>query len=100
MGVRTPENTPTTDRPAVTGPELAGSPAGPDSWVAQAIAEQEEYVKRWRSCAGIDGSHADAVGLPHSWDTYSTAPGGPKYQACWRCRVTRTREDYEVKVGA
>ena len=89
----TPENHPDTN----TG----GSPAGPDSWVAEAIASQEEHIRRVRSCTGINNSHADASpGLSHSWDTFATAPGGPKYQACWRCRVTRTREDYAIKQAA
>ena len=40
-----------------------------------AIAEQEEHVKRNTSCGGV-------LGAPHSWDRYSTAPGGPTYRAC------------------
>lgn len=91
----------TTSQNPDQNPEPGGSPAGPDSWVAQAIAEQEEHLRRVRSCTGINGSHADAhPGLSHSWDSFSTAPGGPKYEACWRCRVTRTPADYAIKTTA
>lgn len=72
---------------------------GPEKWVPEAIAQQEEHVKRSKSCTGINGSHP-GVGLSHSWDLYSTAPGGPKYEACWRCRVTKTDADYQTRLAA
>lgn len=61
--------------------------------IAEAIAQQEEYLKRIRTCSA-------GRFLPHAWETYSTAPGGPKYQACWRCKVTKTDEDYQIKQKA
>jgi hypothetical protein len=68
-----------------------GSPTGPGSWVAEAIAEQEEYIKRSGSCKGV-------IGLPHDWDRFAAEPG-VYYSACTRCRVTKTRDDYATKIG-
>lgn len=69
--------------------------------VAEAIAQQEEHIKRSTSCTGINNSHAGSrPGLNHSWDTFSAAPGGPTFQACWRCRATKTDADYQVKRAA
>lgn len=63
---------------------------GPEKWVPEAIAEQEEYIKRVHSCNGV-------LGLSHSWERFAAAPG-VYYQACWRCQVTKTGEDYERKL--
>lgn len=60
---------------------------------AAAVAEQEDYLKRVRSCGG-------QLGMPHSWDTFSAGPGRSKYRACWRCRATETRADYRAKTLA
>lgn len=65
---------------------------GPEKWVPEAIAEQEEYLKRMRSCG-------DVLGSAHRWDTFSAAPGA-SYEACWRCRVTKTPADYATKMRA
>lgn len=64
--------------------------------IAEAIAQQEEHIKRSLSCGGR------GTMLSHSWATFSAAPGGPTYEACWRagCRVTRTDDDYQRKIGA
>lgn len=67
--------------------------------IREAIAKQEEYIKRRGSCT-FPGEDRPRVGLPHSWETFSTVPGGPTYQACFRCRVTRTAEDYQIKLGS
>lgn len=64
---------------------------GPETWVPEAIAEQEEYIKRVHSCSG-------QLGLPHAWDRFAAAPG-VYYSACWRCRVAETPEDYARKHG-
>lgn len=64
---------------------------GPEKWVPEAIAEQEEGLKRWKSCLG-------QLGLPHTWQTVSE-PGGLEYEACVRCQVTRTPEDYRTKLA-
>lgn len=62
---------------------------GPETWVAEAIAEQEEYIRRIGSCSGVTGT-------PHAWDRFAAGPG-VYYTACTRCRVTKTREDYARK---
>lgn len=77
------------------------SEPGAEKWVPDAIAQQEEYLKRSASCSGTSDPNASArVGMSHSWDTYSTAPNGPKYDACWRCRVTKTDADHQIKTAA
>jgi hypothetical protein len=62
---------------------------GPETWVPEAIAEQEEYIRRISSCTGV-------LGLPHAYERFAAA-SGVYYNACTRCRVTQTREDYERK---
>lgn len=63
-----------------------GSPAGPESWVAQAVAQQEEHLRRQRPCEVTSG--------PHSWDYFARRPK-VRIRACWRCGVTATDEDYQ-----
>lgn len=69
------------------------------TWIAEAIAQQEEHLRRSRSCSGSPTRTDPVVGMSHSWDRYSPAPGHETYQACWRCRVTRTDEDWQRKVA-
>ena len=59
--------------------------------IAEAIAQQEEYLRRIRSCQG-------RLYVSHSWDTFSPRPG-VFIQACWRCRVTKTDADYQQQVA-
>jgi hypothetical protein len=59
--------------------------------IAEAIAEQEEHIKRQTSCGGV-------IGRSHRWDRFAAKPG-MYYEACWRCRVTRTSEDHRIKLG-
>jgi hypothetical protein len=59
--------------------------------VKDAIAEQEELIKRLASCEGIAGAR-------HHWASYADEPGR-HYQRCGVCGVTRTREDYAIKKG-
>jgi len=61
--------------------------------IEAAICEQEEHIRRSTSCGG-------RVGRAHSWDVFSVAPGGPKYEACGRCHVTRTPADYATRAAA
>lgn len=73
---------------------------GPETWVREAIAEQEAHIKRWRSCM-------DTLGRPHSYRdmTASPNPAAPDedpipsvtYRACATCGVTETREDYQTQ---
>lgn len=65
-------------------------------WITDAIAQQEEYLRRRRECSGSAECVEPVLGLSHSWETFSTAPDGPSYQACWRCRVTRSDEDFQA----
>lgn len=104
-----------TDRP--THPASNASPASSDThdpvlvepsaenWVREAIAEQEEHIKRWRSCM-------DTLGRAHTYtvthlntegDAGSPSAGSPStgasYRACATCGVTQTREDYRICRG-
>lgn len=63
-----------------------------DNWVAEAIAEQEEHIKRVTSCKGV-------VGMAHSFDTFSMGPSKAKVRKCWRCGVTETPEDYAKNIA-
>lgn len=74
----------------ITGMDTSHEYVGPEKWVPEAIAEQEEYIKRIHSCSG-------QTGLPHAWDRFAAAPG-VYYSACTRCRVTENREDYDQKI--
>lgn len=74
-----------------TNESTPGSPAD-GSWVTEAIAEQEEYIKRIHSCL-------EQTGLAHIFEQFAAAPG-VYYRACTRCRVTETREDYATKLGS
>lgn len=60
-------------------------------WIAEAIAEQEEHIKRTQSCQ-------DRRGQAHSYDQFSATPG-KHHRQCWRCGVTETAEDYAIKRG-
>lgn len=57
----------------------------------KAIAAQEEYLKRMRSCSGI-------LGLSHSWERIA-GEHGVYYWACHKCGVTRSSKDYSRKLG-
>lgn len=68
---------------------------GPETWVREAIAEQEEYLKRRRSCAEVRFRS-------HQYRTVeATRPDGTavSYEACAVCDVTRTAEDYRVRLS-
>lgn len=82
IGMSTSQNTPD---------QTPGSPAD-GSWVTEAIAEQEEYIKRIHSCMEV-------VGTPHTYERFTARPG-VYYSACTRCRVTETSEDYATKLGS
>lgn len=69
------------------------------AWVAEAIAQQEEHLRRVRCCSGSREKSEPVIGLAHSWDQFSPAPGASPYQACWRCGVTRTLEDWERRTA-
>lgn len=66
--------------------------AAEGGWVSEAIAQQEEYLKRRRACQDIPLR-------PHSFDQFSVAPGAPTYRACFRCKVTETDADYQTLVA-
>lgn len=68
-------------------------------WITEAVAQQEEDLRRSRSCTGGSGKTRPMIGLAHSWDRFSPAPGHKIYEACWRCGVTRTDEDYQRKLA-
>ncbi len=62
-----------------------------ESEVKAAIASQEEYLKRERSCSGV-------LGKSHSWRRYGNPATRKPYEACVVCDVTRTADDYAVKI--
>lgn len=64
--------------------------------VREAIAQQEEYLIRRKSCSPERWPNGF---VKHSWDQFSLYPQGPTYEACFNCRVTKTDEDYRKKIG-
>lgn len=85
----------------VNNDDAGGSPAGPESWVARAIAQQEEHIKRTKSCGG-------RVGRAHTWvdrERPAAELALPdktwvlSWSECAVCEVTKTDEDYLVKMG-
>lgn len=68
-------------------------PTGPETWVREAIAEQEEHLKRIRPCQGIPlRAHRFA---PHGRpDATGTIAGASLVSRCIACGVTETPEDY------
>lgn len=67
--------------------------------IAEAVASQEEYIKRWKSCGEV-------VGRAHKFKTFRgpdsqlPVPGEATWRQCVACDVTETREDYEKKLAA
>lgn len=59
-----------------------------DDWVRSAIAEQEEYLKRMRSCRAQPGR-------AHGWRTFGSLGRDKAWEACVVCGVSRSRDDYE-----
>lgn len=81
--------------------ENLGSPAD-GSWVTEAIAEQEEYIKRMHSCL-------EQLGRPHRFETIRpyrllgtgvSVPDNETWRQCLNCGVTETSEDYARKLAA
>lgn len=56
----------------------------------------DERRKRQQPCPAPSAGQEP---VDHSWETFSVEPGGPSYSMCWRCRVTRTDRDYQLKKG-
>lgn len=71
---------------------------GPELWVREAIAEQEEYIKRWRGCGGKPIRHTfGPFGAPAQDGAIESAA---TWSACIVCGVTQTRADYRVRSAA
>lgn len=72
---------------------------GPEKWVPEAIASQEEYIRRISSCGGV-------IGKGHRFETFRgpdsklPVPDEVTWRECTGCGVTETREDYERKLAA
>lgn len=70
-----------------------------EKWVADAIAEQEEYIRRFRSCE-------DVPCKAHRYETFRgpdsklPVPDEVTWRECVACSVTETREDYARKLQA
>jgi hypothetical protein len=61
-----------------------------EGWVSDAIASQEEHIKRVSSCTGV-------VGVYHRWAMFDNPKTGKSYEACSRCSVSATPDDYAIK---
>jgi len=76
--------------------ENVGSPAE-GSWVTEAIAEQEEHIKRWKSCDEVVG-RAHRFEMFRGPDSKLPVPDEVTWRQCVNCDVTETREDYATKL--
>lgn len=56
-------------------------------WVAEAVAAQEEYLKRVRSCCG-------ELGAGHAFRRFGRPGRQRAVVRCVVCGVTQTREDF------
>lgn len=56
--------------------------------IAEAIAAQEEHIKRETSCLG-------RLYVSHRW-----VAGAGAWQECERCGVTKSTRDYDAKLAA
>ena len=65
--------------------------------IAEAIAEQEEHIRRVQSCRGVSGNLV--VGSAHQWRRHGNPRTKAAFEACVLCGVTRTREDYAARKG-
>ena len=63
-----------------------------ENWIREAIAEQEEHIRRSTSCRGV-------IGVSHKWGTSTNSQTGATYEACTVCGVTRTSEDYAARLA-
>ncbi len=73
------------------------------SEIKTAVAQQEEHIRRTRSCAGTPDKGGPTLpdpipGQSHSFAQYAAAPG-VFYRACISCHVTETDADYQTKIG-
>lgn len=74
-----------------------------ENWVAAAIAQQEEHLKRSRSCSPDRWPNGFTQ---HRWADFGvpsrdgTIQGAAMYRACITCGVTETDADYQVRLAA
>jgi hypothetical protein len=60
--------------------------------VAEAIASQEEHIKRTKSCQGV-------IGQAHHFRTFGgPTSANPTWQECFICHVTKSALDYQRKL--
>lgn len=88
-----PDNQPTRDNQTPSQPD-----PGPEQWVPEAIAQQEEYLKRMASCGDVPfREHAfREFGVPGPDHTIRREH---LYEACIICGVTRTDADYQRRLA-
>lgn len=60
--------------------------------IREAIAAQEEHIKRTMSCRGL-------AGTPHKWRPFGDPTKKTRFQACVVCDVTQTSVDYEIRMA-
>lgn len=58
--------------------------------IREAMTLQDEHIKRSTSCTGV-------IGVYHRWARFENEKTGKSYEACSRCQVTGTSDDYAIK---
>lgn len=71
---------------------------GPEQWVPDAVAQQEEYLKRMAPCGGVRFREHTfrQFGVP---DRNHRIAREHFYDACIACGVTRTDADYQRRLA-
>jgi hypothetical protein len=58
--------------------------------IREAVALQDERMKRGSPCGGV-------IGIYHRWARFDNPKTGKSYEACSRCSVSGTSDDYAIK---
>lgn len=70
-----------------------------EKWVPEAIAEQEEYIRRISGCKGVSCAPHKFAPMRYQGGELPV-PHEHVWSACVHCEVTETREDYARKLAA
>lgn len=75
---------------------MGGPPRPEEGWVRDAVDEQEDYLKRVRSCGGV-------TGRPHQFEDFGrpspdgTIMGALMWRECLACGAAASAADYATR---
>ena len=94
MGVQTPLIGRRAGPTGTEGLEMSDLHYSGQEWIAEALALQEEHLKRIRGCEGRP--------VKHRYETHRHAGstrGDAMWQACAVCKVTASEADWRIMMG-